>query len=351
MTVQWPQLLADWITPEATLDNWRERLAYVEAGEAAAIAELPYVKGLAVIGSVGRADPWPLSDVDLLAAADFWEGHDPEDLLRAVEKQRNDRLHDAKVPNDVEVGNWVVLSADLAAAAEEDDDAFYRRVRHRHWLGIVFKSAGGRVAKDFGGCMDRFLDRCNDAVFGDRFAAVWLDTAIGEAGRLLARAGELVGQGDCPAASLQVLRAAIPLGEALYAVWRRLPQSLSRGVTRLLAAAAEEGDAEVAECYLAAARLSPQDVWRRFAAAPPAGKRERDVWYGVRRRAGEDIGELAATRDLLQLIAHLAVRGDCRPPLPEWLGLAADAGEARGQMEAAEQVLGRLRRAREKLAT
>ena len=93
VTNDWSQLLASWITAEQTLDGWQQRIANVERQECAYIASLPYVKGVAVIGSVGRGTPWPLSDVDLLVVAECHEGRDPQPLIRVEEKQRNVRLH------------------------------------------------------------------------------------------------------------------------------------------------------------------------------------------------------------------------------------------------------------------
>ena len=43
--------------------NWRERVAQTETAAIAHLGELPYVTGLAVIGSVGRGDPWRAGDV------------------------------------------------------------------------------------------------------------------------------------------------------------------------------------------------------------------------------------------------------------------------------------------------
>ena len=143
--MKWPQLLAALVTHELALDNWRERLRRVEAAEVAHFGGLPYVTGLAVIGSVGRGNPWPVSDLDLLVVADCWKGKDPEELIHAEEERRNKRLHAARIVNDVEAGDWVLLSQDVTGAASADDDAFFLTLAHPHWLGIAIKAHGARV--------------------------------------------------------------------------------------------------------------------------------------------------------------------------------------------------------------
>ena len=80
MTAEWSEIFPDWVTPELALDDWRRRIDRVAAEEGEHFASLPYVRGLAVIGSVGRGDPWPWSDVDMLAVADARQGtvaHEP----------------------------------------------------------------------------------------------------------------------------------------------------------------------------------------------------------------------------------------------------------------------------------
>ncbi len=343
MAIKWPHLLAEWITPELALHNWRERIAQVETQESIYFGNLPYVKAVAVIGSVGRGEHWPISDVDMFIAADLWQRKDPEILVRSVERERNKQLHAAGIPNDVEAGNWVLLSREVAAAANADDDAFFEMLNHPHWLGIAIKSGGARVVRDFDGCVTQFLSRCGRVLFGDRFVRLWLQIVIEDvAGRLVA-ARSFLKKGDSQSASAGILVAAQHISGGIYGRWRRLPQSISRGVTRFLAAASIEGDMELGEMFLQAVCLSEEDVWRRFAAVPPAGQRERDVWLAIRRANGENIDELAATRDLLQISSYLAMRNGIHGPYPEWTGVTGDKAAVRTQLVVAEQLLERLR--------
>jgi len=350
--MEWPQLLAPWITPELVLDNWRERIDRVAAEESAYVAGLPYVKGVAIIGSVGRGTHWPISDVDLLVAADCWDGQDPEGLIQAEEKQRNQKLHAAGVPNDLEAGNWVVQPHELASAVTADDDAFFCKLDHPHWVGIVIKAPGARVVRDFDGQVRQLLDRCESVLFGDRFVHLWLRRATDDVSRKLASAAALMRAGDWSCASLDVLVAADWMTGAMYALWRKLPQSISRGASRLLAAAREAGDQDLGELFLVAARLDEDAVRGRFAAVPPAGRRERDVWLAIRQGAGEDVDALAATRDLLYVswrVLHVSGDRHSADPYPEWTGVTNHEATVRTQLEAAAEILRRLQSAKTQL--
>jgi predicted nucleotidyltransferase len=330
------------MTAEEILDGWRERIEKVASEESRFLAALPYVKGVAVIGSVGRGSPWPISDVDMLTVAEAWEGRDAEALTRQVESERNARLAERVIPNEIEPSEWVVSSHDLCEAAAESDDAFFRRLEHPHWLGILLKAVGGRVCHDATGSIPAFLQRCNETFPADRLLALWAGKVVSHCSGLLGRAESLIRDGSYMEASVEILRTTyqqLPAGA--YAVWRVVPQSSSRGVSRFLSAAQAGG---VADLCLAASRLDEPTTWERFDAVPPEGKGARDLMQRVRRGAGEDVDELAATRDLLNLTLWKAVIADpAAGPRPLWTGVTDNARKVKAQYEAARGLLEWLR--------
>lgn len=344
--MKWPHLLADWITPALALRDWRARIARVESQEAAYFARLPYVRGLAIIGSVGRGTAYPISDLDMLVAADTRDGQDPEHLIRVEETERNRRLHAALIPNDIEAANWVLLASEVSGAVGADDAAFFRLLDHPHWLGIVLKAQGARLVQDFDGNLGKFLERCSRVLFADRFVDIWLRRVIDDAARKLSRARDLVAGRGWVSASFEIISAAYGMMSGAYAMWRLLPQSLSRGVTRFLAAASEAGDPAMGELFLLAARLTETDTWQRFDAVPADGRRERDLWLAIRQGAGEDVDPLAGTRDFLLVTCWVAERDDRVPPYPVWSGATDNAAIVRAQLQAAEAMLQRLQSAR-----
>jgi predicted nucleotidyltransferase len=334
----WSQLLAEWVSPEIALDGWQERIARVARQECAYLASLPYVKGVAVIGSVGRGTPWPISDVDLLVVAERHAGQDPESLIRAVETQRNARLAAAGIPNDVEAGNWVLLASDVAAAVEADRTAFLQMVDHPHWTGIVVKSSGARVTHDFDGRVRAFLGRCQSILWKEDFVRLWLGRSVENVRRGLADARDLLRRNEAESASQRLPLAAQEASWGLYAAWRALPQSISRGVTRLMRQAAAMADEAAGEAFLRAARLEEADVWERVAALPERGERERRTWLEVRKGCEEGITELSAARDFLQLHAYLSLRSTAGPHAL-WTGVTGHVRAVEAQLEAVELLL------------
>jgi len=121
-----------------------------------------------------------------------------------------------------------------------------------------------------------------------------------------------------------------------------------RCVTRLLTAAGEASDAEAADLFLAAARLTEPDVHERFQGIPRPAQDERDMLLRIRRGAGENVDGLGVARDLLHSVSYLdAWRGEPRPGrYPHWTGITADASALHDQFEAAQRMLPRLQAAR-----
>jgi hypothetical protein len=190
------------------------------------------------------------------------------------------------------------------------------------------------------------LNRCNETFYTERFTQLWLYNVIAYCGEHLERAERFIRDGEYMRASVEILRTTyqkLPAGA--YAVWRDVPQSSGRSVSRFLAAAKRAGDPVTAELYLAASRLDEATTWDRLAAVPAQGRKMRDLTLAIRRGAGEDVDELAATRDILNVcLWKTVITEPSEVARLRWTGATADPGEVRRQFEAARTFLDWLRR-------
>ena len=340
----WANMWWDWITPELVLEDWRQRIERVAQEEASYFGGLPYVTGVAVIGTVGRGDPWPLSDVDLLIVTDLPHDRDAQEVIRRVEMERRQRLERARIPVEVEAYLWAAIRSDeLAQAAGECHAAFLRRVSHWYWRGVVIKAQGARVIVDSDGQLTRFVERCNETVYSDGFLAQWVQTDIDGASENLSRCKEAANRGEWEQASVEGLLATGHLVHGHYGVWRRVPQSITRFVTRFEAAADEAAEGRAAQSFMLAARLGDEDVERRFESQPPSHQKERDVVFEIRGRTEEGINVMAVTRDLLHATAHIGRKAATSGPDDGWEHIAHNRRTVETQLDALEELLGRLR--------
>ena len=344
MALDWPEELPDWMVPppDVALKNWRDRVARVCEAECAYFAGLPYVKGLAAIGSVGRGDPWPLSDIDMLVVAEQVEGQHPSGAVRVEEQKRNDRLHAAGIPNDVEASIWTITPEEVEPALAGDVSPMLGNVGELPWgwPGFLVKAHGGTVITDSAGRLARFVERCDQILFRSEFLGLQRQQIIEKMEKRLADVRDLMARERWPTASLSLMRMAHEITTPLYLSWGRVPQSISRCVSRFLSACREVG-----QWFLDAERLRPEQVQARFDGLPPAATTERNRLLAIRRGSGEDMDELAVTRDLLHVRfwVDVARSSPAGGSFPRWTGVTGTPGEVEVQSHAVQCLLRTLR--------
>ena len=345
MSLDWPKELPDWVVPPPgiALKNWRDRVARVCEEECAHFTRLPYVKGLAVIGSIGRGDPWPLSDIDMLVVAERVEGKHPSAAVRAEERKRNDRLHAAGIPNDVEASIWTITPEEIVSALAGDVSPMLGKVGELlwGWSGFLVKAHGGTVITDSAGRLARFIERCDEILFRSEFLDLWRQQIVDNMEKRPTDVGDLMAEGRWSMASLSLMRVAHKITTPLYLSWGRVPQSISRCVSRFISAAEESGCGEVGQWFLDAVRLRPEQVRARFNGLPDAATTERDRLLAIRCGSGEDIDEIAVTRDLLHVRfwVDVARSSQAGRSVPRWTGVTGTPSEVEVQFHAVQRLL------------
>ena len=328
----------DWLTPELALGDWQSRIDRVAERESAYFARLPYVKAVAVIGSVGRGQPWPLSDVDLLIVTDLPGDTDAQEVVREVEVVRRKRLEDARIPVEVEAYLWAALRlAELAEACEEDDDSFLDRMKHWYWRGIVIKSQGARVVKDTAGCLTRFLERSHEVFRSPRFLDLWLGIELEQASHAMESGMGAMRQKDWKQGAYELLSATGNLMSGCYAVWRFAPLSLMRCITMFQKAAEAEASQPLVGWVVLLARLQEGDCWKRFKSLPEAARREIEVVYQIRKETEPGVTKLSVVRDMLHATAQIARKNPASGTWDGWEHLDHSRPSVEVQNDAAQQ--------------
>ena len=349
MSLAWPDELPDWVVPppDVALANWRGRIARVTKEETAYLVGLPYVRALAVIGSVGRDDPWPLSDVDMLVVADPVDGQHPCTAVRCEEQRRNERLHRAGIPNDVEASIWTITREEIRTAMTGDAGVLLGKVGRRqwYWMAFVAKACGGTVVTDRERQLARFIERCNQVLASRDFRRRLCLQDAADLEHRKADARRLLEAEEWPMASFRLMRMAHEIASPFYFCWGSIPQSISRCVSRFLSAAQRAGQGDIGGWFLDAARLRPEHVEMRFDGLPDAATTERDRLLAIRNGSGESVDELEVTRDMLHVRFWCDVgrSPDLTGPFPKWTGVADGPGEVEAQYHAMQQLLQSLR--------
>jgi predicted nucleotidyltransferase len=341
----------DWLTPELALDDWRARIERVAEEESRFFAQLPYAKAVAVIGSVGRGEPWPLSDVDLLLITDLPGDTNAQAVVGEVEAERRKRLEDARIPVEVEADLWAALRlTELAEACQEDDDSFLHRMEHWYWRGIVTKSQGARVVKDTSGYLKRFLERSKDLFKSSRFRDSWLGVELGEASDAVQSGTEAIRQQDWQEAAWKLLSLTGNIICGCYAAWSVGPQSLVRCITMFEKVAEAEASQPLASLVTRLARLDEADCSSRLDSLPAAGRHEIDVVYEIRRETESGVSRLSVARDMLHATAQIQRKSPTSGTWDGWEHLDHHGSSVGTQRDAAQQLIGYLHEAKDSLS-
>jgi predicted nucleotidyltransferase len=316
--------------------RWRELLDERLAEAVAELGRVQGVRGLIVGGSLGRGDPWPLSDIDLVPiyassagtpdpAAEAGRRHAPRlepgleverrhappvDPAREVERRQAllvDWWAASGRAQTLDVGWLAFTDREVLEAVDSGPVEAAARMPDRRWLHGTDKAYGGRAAADPDGLAQAFVDWVNRVRFHPLVVAararLWWRQALDarrDAGAALA--------GQDPASATSRLReAAGALRLALIEGWGERSSSMGRDWTRFERMADRRGRRDLAERLAALADADPQALARRADLAP-AWLRERiDLAAGARRLIGEDVTPAQNARDqLLAFATHVA---------------------------------------------
>jgi predicted nucleotidyltransferase len=143
--------------------RWRELLDYRAAEAIAVLGAVPGVRGLIVGGSMGRGDPWPLSDIDLLPI--YASDSDPVPLVMQRHAELIDWWAASGRAQTLDIG-WLAFTEDeVRRAVQSGPEGAAERMGDWRWFHGIDKAVGGRAAADLHGLAQAFLDWINAVRF------------------------------------------------------------------------------------------------------------------------------------------------------------------------------------------
>ena len=314
---QFATFLAAWRRMlDRRVDELRERLAAV-----------PGLEGAVLGGSVGRGEPWPLSDIDILPI--FTSG--AETAARAEIEQLIADLQ----PQWAEAGWYTGIDLGVIAfAADEVDRVLEGAVpladllADPRWYHALDK---GYRSRSLNGDTDDRSSRLARWLTDHRFVPDVVRYRIDHAARedRAARDGALAHaeRGDLRLATLALWKAIQWRQIGLMESWGERDNSLGRFGTRFRRLAADHDCADVADELDRLAGLDDAHLARRMGDAPWWVWQRHERSLAARRAVGEDVSARTDQRDTLRVSAmYAARRSDAVEP---WLGLASDAADVR----------------------
>jgi hypothetical protein len=312
--------------------RWRELLDYRAAEAIAVLGAVPGVRGLIVGGSMGRGDPWPLSDIDLLPI--YASDSDPALWsCNAMPNSSTGGRHPAE-PKPLISAGWPSPGRGAPRCPVWPEGAAERMGDWR-WFHGIDKAVGGRAAADLHGLAQAFLDWINAVRFAPQVITARIQRWWQQAGAAQRQAAAAIAGQDQDHASAQVREAAGALRHVLIEGWGERLGSMGREGTRFERMAEHHDATSLAARITDLCGASPAAVARRAELAPVWLKERIDLALAARRLVGEQVTAEQNARDQLLAFATYVVRR--RPDLAgPWIGGAPIPAleEAMAELEA-----------------
>jgi predicted nucleotidyltransferase len=295
-TTRWRQLLDDRLHEAVTV-----------------LGRIPGVHGLIVGGSVGRGDPWPMSDIDLLPI--YSDSTDPATELEQHRAEIVDWWAASGRAQTLDVGWLAFTTAEIHDAMAAGPDQAAAHMADPRWFHGLDKAYGGRAANAHDDLSTAFAAW----ITSTRFHPAVIDARIGtwhqQATDALAEA-----TGAEPSRATYLLReSARALRLVLVERWGERLGSMGREWTLFERMADRHGERSLAAKITSLAGADRQTAAERATLAPAWLQERIDLSYGGRRTIGEDVSQAENARD--QLTAFTVHVARHRPDLEgPWTG-------------------------------
>ncbi|MBO0687806.1 MAG: nucleotidyltransferase domain-containing protein, partial [Candidatus Dormibacteraeota bacterium] len=281
--------------------GWRELLNQQMEEAVEVLGSVPGVVGLIVGGSVGRGQPWPLSDIDVLP---LYADRQDKEAGASVERRRSALVEcwgNAGIYRSLDCGWLAFWTEEVAEAVSREPAEAAALMKDRRWFFGLDKAWSGIPQADPTGLAAALLRWIQSARFDPLVVDARVRRWTAEAREARQRAAELLAAGDHAACRAEIRLAANALMEALTERNGERSGSYSRAMTAFERMAARHGLGREAATLLELSGSRVEDTSTRLAEIPAWLRRRIERARAARQLVGEEVSEAENARD--QIVA------------------------------------------------
>jgi predicted nucleotidyltransferase len=311
-------------------DRWKQLLDQRLQEAITVLGQTPGVHGFIVAGSLGRGEPWPMSDIDLLPiytdSTDSTDSTDPATQLDQRRAALVDWWAASGRAQTLDVGWLAFTTTEIRDAVVAGPDHAAARMAEPRWFHGLDKAYGGHAAHPDDQLSNSFAAWIHTIRFHPTVVTARINTWHQQATDALAHATQA--QTDDSAKATYLLReSARALRMVLIERWGERLGSMGREWTRFERMADRHNQRSLATQIAALAGADTDTAAQRAAHAPPWLQERIDLCYAARLAIGEDISRAQNARD--QLAAFTVHVARHRPDLDgPWTGTPDPALDA-----------------------
>jgi hypothetical protein len=300
--------------------RWRRLLEERTEEAVSALGAVPGVRGLVLGGSVGRGEPWPLSDIDMLPISAV--GANPEVEIEHRRSTLVDWWAASGRAQSLDVGWLRFTDQEVEGAINAGASEAAGCMSDQRWLHGIDKSYGGKGVADPDGFAEAFANWATEVRFDPLVVAARIQQWLVQVNDARDLAVQSLEANDPVKATLAIREAARALRLVLLEGWGERLSSMGREWTRFQRMARERDAQDIADRLATMADAHPDNIMQRTQIAPAWLQERIDLAYTARQEIGETVTIEENARDQLAAFAVLVPRHKPQP-WGAWIGVPA----------------------------
>ena len=317
--------------------RWRQVLDGRLVMTVESFSEVPGVVAVVVAGSLGRGEPWPYSDIDIVPIYAAGEEVRAGRLLSARAEELEASWGAESVRTEVDVGKIWFTDREIREVVARSPAQTVPILADFRWYHGIDKPYGGRAPWDPTGAAGGFLEWVKRTRFSPEIVSAILARAGRELSELIDQAARDLQRANDDEAGIALHRAGYLMMVYLMETVGLRCSSFGRLGTAFDRAMAAQGRAEVARSVMEVMLLGPDDVEQRFHDVPDNLRQRHRLSLAARRVVGESVTPPEDRRDVLLAFTTFAFRRRSTAP-GRWTGLRGDRAKLASRLATARHL-------------